>query len=300
MSKVKKEFDTRKEQDRKELQEAVDSLLDCTVTKDEKIYLTKVKVISSGPITELYTFTYPIRIGFDTKKHKSSNPRIRDEKDESERNEEYRKRTARRARNDIRRLALSNFSNKATTKFLTLTLRDNCPFDIRDPRDCNKEFKKFIQKLNYYVKKNFPDFQSIEYIAVIQFQDKNNRGAVHYHLLINIPFIEHNVITDIWRHGFIYVNKIDHVDNVGAYISAYLLKNFQDPRLKGEKCYFTSKGLRRSKVLYGEEAEQLIRELMLDKRKPTYENSYDSEYNGEVSYQEFNDNRDITFYEGKS
>lgn len=43
--------------------------------------------------------------------------------------------------------------------------------------------------------------------------------------------------------GFVQVNRIDHVDNVGAYVVKYMLKDTEDPRLMGENAYLHSRGL---------------------------------------------------------
>lgn len=69
-------------------------------------------------------------------------------------------------------------SNPDCNKFLTLTFADN----LTDIDKANYQFKKFIERLKYR-------YSSIElkYIAVIEFQ---KRGAVHYHLLNNLPYID--------------------------------------------------------------------------------------------------------------
>jgi hypothetical protein len=36
------------------------------------------------------------------------------------------------------------------------------------------------------------------------------------------PFIQNEVLRDIWGHGFVTIKKLDDVDNVGAYLTAYL------------------------------------------------------------------------------
>ena len=84
--------------------------------------------------------------------------------------------TNQRRRDTIRRLACCNFNNKYD-KFLTLTFADN----MTDIKECNLLFKNFIKRLKYQY-----DLHNLKYLAVIEFQQ---RGAVHYHVLLNIPYI---------------------------------------------------------------------------------------------------------------
>ena len=99
--------------------------------------------------------------------------------------------------NMIRRLACANFSSKSS--FITLTFDDKkVAHDIHNVKECNYEFKKFIMRLKEFLKKNEfyknnLNIEELKYLAVIEFQDKNDRRAVHYlHVLlklyIQIPF----------------------------------------------------------------------------------------------------------------
>ena len=112
--------------------------------------------------------------------------------------------TNQRRRDTIRRLACCNFNNKYD-KFLTLTFADN----MTDIQECNVLFKAFIRKLKSKYNKD------LKYLAVIEFQQ---RGAVHYHVLLNIPYIPHKELQELWGNGFVFINAIEHVDNIGAYV----------------------------------------------------------------------------------
>lgn len=185
---------------------------------------------------------------------------------------------ARRARNEARRLVLANFDTNS--KFITLTFRDGSVNDVKDVRECNKAFELFIKRL----RKRYGGFK---YLKVIEFQDTNGRGAVHYHFLSTLPYIDSEKIAEIWGHGFIGINRIEHVDNVGAYVTSYMLKDFDDPRLSGEKAYSCSKNLDRPIVLHGAEALDIIK-TYLENKKEVFTNSYISEYLGKTVYKEFN------------
>jgi len=138
--------------------------------------------------------------------------------------------TNQRRRDKIRRLACCNFNVKYA-KFLTLTFAEN----MTDIKECNVLFKNFIKRLKY----NY-SLKSIKYLAVIEFQ---KRGAVHYHVLLDIPYIPQEELQEVWGNGFVYINAITHVDNIGAYVLKYITKDNNDSRLMGQKAYLTSRNL---------------------------------------------------------
>lgn len=199
--------------------------------------------------------------------------------------ENYRRRNQLR-RDMIRRLACHNFSNKS--KFVTLTFRDNDNFDIKDPIACNAEFGKFRKRLKR-------KFGNIKHLAVIEFQDKNDRGAVHYHCFFDLPYISAKELEAIWGNGFIKINAINHVDNLGAYVIKYMTKDTEDDRLKGIKAYNTSKNLDRPYEFssWKKHDQEKILKLLEDLKEtaPVYSAKYDSEQAGKINYLQFNNNR---------
>lgn len=216
-----------------------------------------------------------------------------------DRKEERRAQTLRDARNKVRRLALANF--KENHCFVTLTYAEN----MQDIEQADKDFKAFIRRL-----KKFTGLQGdLKYLAVREFQ---KRGAIHYHLLVNWELPALNVnnenyiryleceVADRWGNGFVDIKPLNKaqtknkkyngkpVDNVGAYISKYMSKEYDDKRLKGKKAYLSSKGLDQPIVVSGEEALELIKLYNLDEKKETFTNSYESEYLGKINYKEYN------------
>lgn len=254
--------------------------LDCTDTYGR--YIGKYKVIKSGPVYEIYEFQFPVRLGIDTSKYRTGIKR----KPQEERITEYRTKRSTRARNLVKRLARMNFTTN--DKFLTCTFEEN----VTDVVFANNEFRKFIKRLNRR-------FGSISYITAIQFQ---KRGAIHYHSLINLPYVSKNELQEIWGNGIIDIRKLDNVDNVGAYISRYMLKDALDERLKGKKCYFTSKGLKRPEPEYLnlEGYQTLSQQVGLNPSRVVFTNSYKSDRNGEVKYTEYNITRDFNSNQKKS
>lgn len=219
----------------------------------------KVKMKISGNVVEFWEFSNPIFL-----EGNKSGGRRKAGEEKSEKADEYKKQNDRRSRADFRSLVAANFSDG--DKFLTLTFRDTDKFDIRNVSDTNVQFKKFIQRLRYWCKKNGkPD--NFKYLAVIEFQDENKRGAVHYHLISNIGYIPHEELERIWGMGFIGINRIENVDNIGAYISKYMAKDLGDPRLEGKKNFLPSKGLDQPTVVYGSQAGKLLKQWEKQKKK---------------------------------
>ena len=149
-----------------------------------------------------------------------------------------------RTRQNIRRLINSNAD---LNKFITLTFSDN----ITDVENANLHFKKFILRLKY-------KFSELKYLTVIEFQ---KRGAVHYHMVCNMPYINKFILSEIWGNGFIKINRINNCDNVGAYVSKYLSKEMGFKMFKKKK-FFCSRDLERPLVV--------VDNLLIDKLKDLY------------------------------
>jgi hypothetical protein len=57
--------------------------------------------------------------------------------------------------------------------------------------------------------------------------EPQGRGAWHAHLLYIwqdqiAPFVPNKTFRELWGHGFVKIKKLDNVDNVGAYLTAYV------------------------------------------------------------------------------
>lgn len=207
----------------------------------------------------------------------------------STRTSERRQQTVRDARNKVRRLALSNFGH--SDKFITLTYKKN----MTDIDQADKDFKNFIKRFKYHF-----GVEELKYLAVREFQQ---RGAIHFHLVCNWDkhFTSENEIRkserllgkEIWKQGFVDIKQIDHVDNIGAYISKYMTKSVSISFFKNKKIYLCSKGLQQSIKLTGEEADKYFLENNLDQKKETFKNEYPTEYQGNCQFKEYNYQRQI-------
>jgi hypothetical protein len=185
---------------------------------------------------------------------------------------------------NVRQLVTCNFSEHS--KFITLTFKAN---EI-DVKQANSQFKKFIKRLKYW-----NDKQPFKYLAVVEFQ---KRGAVHYHMIADLEFIPASELQSLWGQGFIKINDISHVDNVGAYVVKYMNKDTDDARLQGLKAYNCSRGLELPVELksWAFEDRQAVEDFSqsLQKEMPVYSSQYTSENTGVILYQQYNFKRQAT------
>lgn len=117
----------------------------------------------------------------------------------------------------VRGLINSNVTDVRNVKWITLTYAENMTDSVR----LYKDFEKFNKKFQYYIRKL--GYGKAEYIVMMEPQ---GRGAWHCHLLYifdyKAPFIANDEIARMWGQGFTKTKKLDNVDNVGAYLTAYL------------------------------------------------------------------------------
>ncbi len=112
----------------------------------------------------------------------------------------------------------ANVTDVTKVRWCTLTYKEN----MKDPKKLYEDFKKFNQRFQYYCKTK--GYNKPEYIVMMEPQ---GRGAWHAHLLYIwqdqvAPYIPNKDFADLWKHGFVRIKKLDNVDNVGAYLTAYL------------------------------------------------------------------------------
>lgn len=232
-------------------------------------YAYNLKILISGKHVEVYkykkrvwrdfqrdeiAFIIPVQLNlFQTKKSQKQKT----------------KESLNRARTQIRRLVNSNTQ---LNKFLTLTFAKN----VSDLKKANYIFNQFIKRISY----QYPNF---EYLAVPEFQ---KRGAVHYHLLCKLPYIKVSELEKIWGQGFIKINRINDIENVGAYICKYLNKDMFDERTFRKKKFFRCQTLTEPVEITGYQATMFI-EKFLFSLKPIFEMYFESEWIGEVEYKAY-------------
>lgn len=186
----------------------------------------------------------------------------------------------------IRSYINTNFVGDDSERFITLTYAEN----MRDTERLVKDFEAFWKRFKR-------KYGKADYFSVIEPQE---RGAWHIHALVKFegkaPYIPNDELRELWRQGFVNVRKLQNVDNIGAYLSAYLgdvevpldspklgvVKEFPDGTKKkfvkggrlhlyppGMNIYRMSRGIKKPVEYWatGEEREALVSGLI-----PTYAN----------------------------
>lgn len=111
-----------------------------------------------------------------------------------------------------RDLINSNVDDVSRCRWVTLTYADN----MTDPKRLKRDFDQF----NKLMRRTYGHY---EYITAAEPQ---GRGAWHLHVLMifpsKAPFLPNDVVRDKWGQGFVSIKPLDSIDNVGAYLTAYL------------------------------------------------------------------------------
>lgn len=112
----------------------------------------------------------------------------------------------------LRDLLNTNVVDVSRCRWLTLTYASN----MTDPKKLMRDFMHFNERCRAI-------FGNYEYITAAEPQ---GRGAWHLHVVLifpqKAPYMENAVVRDCWKQGFVTVRQLDSVDNVGAYLTAYL------------------------------------------------------------------------------
>lgn len=113
----------------------------------------------------------------------------------------------------LRDLLNTNIINTKNVRWVTITYKEN----ITDTKKLYNDFKNCIKKLREI-------YGHFEYINCIEPQ---GRGAWHCHIVFifenQAPFIDSKILSKCWANkGFVTIKRLDDVDNVGAYLTAYL------------------------------------------------------------------------------
>lgn len=116
----------------------------------------------------------------------------------------------------MRYLINNNFIGNGNELHITLTYAEN----MTDTKRLYSDLDKFMKRLKY----KYRDVTTLDYMNVIEPQ---GRGAWHCHLLIRFNdlqtvYIPNSELAELWGQGFIKIKSLKDIDNIGAYLSAYL------------------------------------------------------------------------------
>lgn len=253
-------------------------------------YYSNLRLVISGSCFEFYEFSEPILYGRRLKRHSKNEiegEAITSSGTMSE--EDKLLSSARRAKRGVSRLIRTNafkWLNSEDKPYMPITLTLTFSEEIRDVEKANGLFSDFIQRLNYSVnqiERGYNKKQSkknlLKYSAVIEFQDKNRGGVVHYHIIFyNLPKMIkiYDRLTKIWgkghfwvgtkskyrNKGFACVNTNKKLEKIVEYFTKYITKGFEDERLKNKKKYFNSRELIKPIELEVEELVDIIKKQM--------------------------------------
>jgi hypothetical protein len=119
----------------------------------------------------------------------------------------------RRSFKRLRYLVNANFQGGRNEAWWVWTYRENMQDRERLMRDVEVAVKRLRRRYGHF-----------EYIVV---PEPQGRGAWHCNVLVKFPdgrdaFMPHEEVERAWGHGYVWVRRLRDVDNIGAYLSAYL------------------------------------------------------------------------------
>lgn len=118
----------------------------------------------------------------------------------------------------LRYLINNNFVGAPNELFLTLTYRGE--LQTSDHLKVGRDYDRFLKRL----KRRFEGKTTIDVIRVLE---PHASGNYHLHALIRFNdlskvYIPNDELAEIWGNGFVTIQRLNDVDNIGAYVSAYL------------------------------------------------------------------------------
>lgn len=218
----------------------------------------------------------------------------------------------------LRYLINNNFTGKGNELFITLTYGKKKK--AYDSKVLYADFKNFILRMNY----KFKGQTTIDYISVVE---PHAKGDFHCHVLMRFNeldkvFIKNKELSEIWGLGYVMIKSLKDVDNIGAYLSAYLTdvelteENVRETiqadgkleiketegkiYIKGGRLHMYPPGMniyRKSKgILEPERVEISFREIkkVVGSAKPNYQKSItiqDGEFENTIQYVQYNTKR---------
>lgn len=213
----------------------------------------------------------------------------------------------------LRYLVNHNFKGNRNELFVTFTFAK----DSFDNQMIYKDFDKFMKRLRY----RFKDITTIDYINVIE---PHASGQWHSHMLIRFNnldkvFIPNEELRELWGNGWVTIKSLKDVDNIGAYVSAYLsdheVPDDFEPKsnstevvikkvdgkdkkfIKGGRLHFYPPGMnifRKSKgIVYPERTEMTYKDIkkVVGSREPHYQKQYMVEqdnFKNTITYEQYN------------
>ncbi|MBO4869427.1 MAG: hypothetical protein J5585_06920 [Clostridia bacterium] len=121
-------------------------------------------------------------------------------------------RSVKRSLGHARDLINTNITDTRRCRFLTLTYAEN----LTGTERLYLDFKHFVERCR----------RRYGYFEYISIPEPQGRESWHIHCFFIFkdiaPFMENSIVASFWKDGFVYITKLDGVDNVGAYLTSHL------------------------------------------------------------------------------
>lgn len=226
----------------------------------------------------------------------------------------------------LRYLINNNFVGASNELFITLTYRGE--LQTRDHIKVGKDYDKFLKRL----KRAYNGISSIDALKVLE---PHASGNYHMHVLMRFNeldtiFIPNEVckrtgnsinapLRDMWSNGNVVISSLSKVDNVGAYLSAYMSdlevpdnykgsSEIEEKIVNGEKKKFIKGGrlpfyptgvnlyTKTKGILYPERKEMTYKEAkknVVQSAQPNYKktieiNDENKNFSNKITYEQYN------------
>jgi len=233
-------------------------------------HLPVTKLIVSGKMLEVYKYWSAHNL---PKKIERKKPVPK------EYTKEYLKYRKDKLKSDVTRIVECNDFER----FLTLTYKEN----QKDYKTAYTDFKVFIRRLEKYLKMN---------VGYLEVPERQKRGAIHFHVLLECPYVHFSVLTELWGKGNIDISDLKDRKNqkrserrskrrAVKYICKYVTKDLLTGDFYHKKKYTTSENLKRPVVYYNEDAEAVLTahpELFVH-----YQNTFKTTHMGDIEYTKY-------------
>ena len=222
-----------------------------------ELYRTKIK--KCGNLIKVHKYERPIVRGYSKKGNntaKSSTSNISEEE-----REQRRVRKIYKSRNDFIDLINYNF----TTKDILITLTYERE---EDPEMIKYNFNNFIKKIKYRFGND------IKYCYV---KYKQDRGIYHYHIILNINYMDKDTLEKIWSYGRSQISRIKNVNAIGTYMGNHINIDTVNKKEYKEKVFQKSRTCKIPQWTYGNDAENILYTLTSE-----YEEKFKKKYDTEM------------------
>lgn len=268
------------------------------------------KIIETPTTTEIYEYDKPISRGGGKDESDISDDALEETEKDKKKSSKYDRAAAREKQMKDNRWTvariiecnkgaeISEHGERLGMKFLTLTIAENNE-QTQDVKWCNREFSKFMRRLNRHLYGSNAKMQ-LQYLAV---NEQQKRGVWHYHLvLFHFPFVPKDLMESIWGLGFIDIRSLENDkegEPIRLDIATYISKYFTKDVVRGykQKTFFKSQNLQLPKETRIALPEDRPLEIPQEAGTEVYSKEYDRPYfdcdscqlvESKVRYRKFN------------